>query len=510
MLCFLRGDEDPLEFTLRRPSGMRGFYVIWIGQMISGIASNITFFALPIWILNMTETSGGALGLWEAFYFGSYLAVVLIAGVFIDRYSRKRMMLIYDLLSLVSTAILLVLQAADQLQVWHLYVAAVTQGVGYAFHSPSYSAVITTLIPKRQYVQANGLMSLLYDTPDIFGPVLAGVLYLSVGLGGILALNLLAFAISIGALLFVEIPPTPQSSDEDPRDRSFWADAFYGIKYIVQRPSLLGVQLIFFFGNFFTGIALSVTALFTMILLRTGGDASAAGTIQSIGALAAVVAGVYLSLIGGIKRPVRAILIGWVVSTLFGLTLLGVSRVILLWAIAMIINTIFEPVVNVAIDTFMQTKVPPDVQGRVFAASDFLAQAMIPITPLLAGFFGETIFEPAMEPGGPLANIFGGLVGVGPGAGFGLMIFLCGIGGALVGLSGFLIPEIRNVNQWLPDYKPAIASGLMFRIRPRTERRKAKQIGTKRVQKKNLNPWVKNLDVDDPTLDTDNETGQDI
>ena len=479
-----------LDFLIRRPNGMRGFYVIWSGQMISGIASNITFFALPIWILNMTDISGGALGLWESFYFGSYLVVVLIAGVFIDRYSRKRMMLVYDFLSLSATAILLVLQTTDNMEVWHLYVAAIFQGIGFAFHSPSYSAAITTLVPRRQYVRANGLMSLLYDAPEIFGPVLAGILYLTVGLGGILALNLLAFVVSIGALLFVEIPPTPHTREGQMAQESFWAEAIYGIKYILRRPGLLGIQLIFFFGNFFSGIALSVTALFTMILLRSG-DASAAGSVQSLGALAAVVAGIYLSTLGGIKRPIRAILLGWVISSLFGLTLLGVGQTFMIWAIAMVINTIFEPVVNVAVETFMQTKIPPDMQGRVFSASDFLAQAMVPITPLLAGFFGEGIFEPAMAEGGPLARMFGWLVGVGPGSGFGLMILLCGIGGTLIGLSGYLIPAIRNVDEYLPDYTPLPPSGIVLRIRPRTEKRSDRNAANKRRIKKALDKSTK-------------------
>ena len=153
----------------------------------------------------------------------------------------------------------------------------------------------------------------------------------------------------------------------------------------------------------------------------------------------------------------------------------------------MVINTLFEPVVNVAVETFMQTKIPPDLQGRVFSASDFLSQAMIPITPLLAGFFGEGIFEPAMAEGGPLANIFGWLVGVGPGSGFGLMILLCGIGGTLIGLSGFLIPAIRNVDQYLPDYTPLPPPGMVLRIRPRTEKRNARITANKRRLKKALN-----------------------
>jgi len=196
-----------------------------------------------------------------------------------------------------------------------------------------------------------------------------------------------------------------------------------------------------------------------------------------------VVAGVFLSTLGGIKRPIRAILAGWVISSLFGLSLLGVGQVFIIWAIAMVINTIFEPVVNVAVETFMQTKIPPDLQGRVFSASDFLSQAMIPITPLLAGFFGEGIFEPAMAEGGPLANIFGWLVGVGPGSGFGLMIFLCGIGGTLIGLSGYLIPAIRNVDEYLPDYTPLPPLGMVLRIRPRTEKRNARNAASKRRTK---------------------------
>jgi len=442
------------DVNSRRPKGMQGLFIIWIGQMISGIASSITFFALPLWILNKTGTSGSALAYWESFFFTSYLVVVLFAGVFIDRYNRKTMMLVYDFLFLSSIAILLALESSDKLEVWHLYLAAVIQGVGYAFRLPAYAAAITILVPRRQYVRANGMISLLYEMPDVFGPFLAGLLYLALGLSGILAINLIAFVFSIGALLFVEIPPTPRTTEGVLSRNNFLKEAFYGIVYILKRPGLLGIQLVFFFGNFFSGIALSVTALYTMVSLRTGGNLELAGTVQSIGALAAVLAGVILSIYGRIRNPVRAILIGWILSSLFGLTLLGTGYTLAVWLVAIVTDAVFGPVVDVALETFMQTKIPPDVQGRVFSATEFIAQAVIPATPLLAGYFGEKIFEPAMGAGGTLANIFGGLVGTGPGAGFGLMIFLCGIGGTLVGLWGYFSSAIRNVNETLPDHAP--------------------------------------------------------
>src|SRR5262245_32100342 len=161
------------NFPFQRPNGMRGLFIIWLGQMISGIASSITSVALPIWIFSITE-SGTAVGILEFFFFGAYLLAVPFAGILIDRSNRNLMMLVYDFTSLAALVILFVLQTAGLLQVWHLYVAAVLQGMGSAFQSPSYAAAITTMVTKQQYIRANGLISLLYEVPGIFGPLLAG------------------------------------------------------------------------------------------------------------------------------------------------------------------------------------------------------------------------------------------------------------------------------------------------------------------------------------------------
>ena len=452
--------------------------MIWLGQVVSGIASSITAVALPIWIFSITE-SGAAVGFLEFFFFGSYLLTVPVAGILIDRNDRKAMMLVYDFLSLSGLAILLVLQTAGLLEVWHLYVAAVLQGIGSAFQSPSYAAAITTMVSKKQYIRANGLISLLYDIPGIFGPLLAGVMYMVVGLSGIIAINLLAFVISIGVLLFVEVPEPPRTVEGELSHSRFLSEAMYGIKYIFQRPSLLGLQLIFFTGNVFSGIALSAAVFYPMILLRTGNNTQILGTVQSAGALASVVGGIFLTTWGGIRRPARAIIIAWIVSSLLGMTLLGVGQVLFIWIIAVVVDSIFDPIVNVSMDSFLQAKIPPDLQGRVFSASDFIAQAMIPFTPLIAGYLGDRVFEPAMGTGGALADMFGWLVGTGPGSGFGLLILLCGVGGTLVGLAGYLIPTIRNIDTLLPDFRRLPPIGLIKRaqsLRIRKNTRKTRKI----------------------------------
>ena len=472
------------KLPFQRPGGMRGLFIIWLGQMVSGIASSITAVALPIWIFSITE-SGTAVGILEFFFFSSYLLAVPFAGILIDRSNRKLMMLVYDLSSLVALTILLLLQTAGILDVWHLYLAAIFQGMGSAFQSPSYAAAITTMVSKKQYIRANGLISLLYELPGIFGPLLAGVMYLVIGLNGILVINLLAFVISIGVLLLVDIPQPPSTIEGELSHTKFLSEAFYGIKYILQRPNLLGLQLIFFTGNLFSGIALSAAVLYPMILLRTGNDTQTLGAVQSAGALAAVLGSLFLTTWGGIKRPARAIILAWVLSSLFGMTLLGVGQTLVIWLIAVVVDAIFDPIVNVSMDSFLQAKVPPDLQGRVFSASDFISQAMLPFTPLLAGYFGDRMFEPAMGTGGTLATTFGWLVGTGPGSGFGLVILLCGIGGTLIGLAGYLIPSIRNIDVLLPDFRRLPIMGMMRRmpaLRTRKHTRKTRRAIHKRIR----------------------------
>lgn len=458
--------------------------MIWLGQMVSGIASSITAVALPIWIFSITE-SGTSVGILEFFFFASYLLTVPFAGILIDRSSRRTMMLVYDVSSLLALTGLLALQIAGVLDVWHLYVAAILQGAGSAFQSPSYAAAITTMVSKQQYIRANGLISLLYEIPGIFGPLLAGVMYLVIGLGGILAINLLALVISIAVLLFVNIPDPPKTVEGQLSHSEFLTEAIYGIKYIFQRPNLLGLQLIFFTGNLFSGIALSAAVLYPMILLRTDNNTQMLGTIQSAGALASVLGGIFLTTWGGIKRPARAIIVAWFLSSLFGMTLLGIGQTLMIWLIAVVVDAIFDPIVNVSMDSFLQAKVPPDLQGRVFSASDFIAQAMIPFTPLLAGYFGDRMFEPAMRTGGTLADTFGWLVGTGPGSGFGLLIFLCGVGGTLIGLAGYLIPSVRNIDILMPDFRRLLPLRMLKRtagLRTRKHTRKAKKVIHKMVR----------------------------
>ncbi len=196
----------------RGPSGMTAFTIIWLGQIISVLATSMTAFAQSIWVFQETG-SATALGLVQVFFIVPFLILSPVAGVMVDRYNRKLMMMLSDLVAILPTAGLLVLSAAGRLEVWHFYVAAAFQGIGNTFQWPAYSAAITMMVPKEQLGRANGMMSLIEAGPNVVAPILAGALLPVVGLTGILGFDVITFVIAVLALVIVFIPQPERTAE---------------------------------------------------------------------------------------------------------------------------------------------------------------------------------------------------------------------------------------------------------------------------------------------------------
>src|SRR5258706_13829353 len=147
----------PNRITL---TGLPAFLLVWITQFLSVLGTQMTQFALTLWIYEGTERVS-ALALQQVFFITPFLLVTPVAGSMVDRYNRKLMMMISDLGAGPATIGLLLLQATGRLELWHLYVAASLSGTFAAFQWPAYSASISLMVPKEQYGRANGLMALI-------------------------------------------------------------------------------------------------------------------------------------------------------------------------------------------------------------------------------------------------------------------------------------------------------------------------------------------------------------
>jgi hypothetical protein len=188
-----------------------------------------------------------------------------------------------------------------------------------------------------------------------------------------------------------------------------------------------------------------------MVLLRTGNNSVSLGLVQSAGAIGGIVGGVLMSAWGGFKRRVHGVLAGWILSSFF-FALVGLGTSIPFWVATMALSSILGPLINGSNQAIWQSKVAPDLQGRVFSARRLIAWMTNPISPIIAGTLGDYVLEPAMRAPSGLSSVFGWLVPPGPGAGMGLLIFLSSLGGILAGLIGYFVYPILHAEEILPDH----------------------------------------------------------
>jgi len=443
-----------------RPTGMFGFVIVWIGQLVSLLGTSMTAFSLTIWAYEKTG-SATTLALVGFFHVAPMLVFSPFAGAIVDRSNRKLMMVVSDLGSGLATILIFTLYASDRLEIWHLYIAAAIMGIFQSFQWPAYSAAISTMIPKEQYGRASGLMSLADTSSGIFAPILAGALLGIIGLNGILIIDIVTFGIAIGALMIVSIPQPKLTLEGQKARGNLFREAAYGLGYILERPSLLGLQIVFLLGNFFFNIPFAVMA--AMILASTSSNEIILATVNSAGAIGGVIGGLLMSAWGGPKRRVYGVLGGWFLSSTLGMVIMGVGNSLPVWAASNFMMAFFTPIINGSNQAIWQAKVAPDIQGRVFSIRRLIAWFVSPLAMLIAGPLSDKILEPAMQAGGSLAERFGWLVGTGPGAGMSLLFIFGGLGAACVVIGGYLVPVIRNAEELLPDHDQMAAAPITDR-----------------------------------------------
>ncbi len=428
---------------------MKIFILLVIGQIVSLMGSSMTMFAANLWAWEQTGQAT-VLSLSTLFGFAPTIFLCPFAGALVDRWNRKLVMMMSDLGAGLSTIILLILLASGNLQVWHLYVANLLSGIFGAFQFPATSAAITMIVPKAQYGRANGMMWLTGPTANIFGPILAATLVARIGFAGIMVIDILTCAIAVFMLLFIFIPQPARHTDGQAQGNLF-QEVAYGFRYILERPSLLGIQLIFFSKNLFSNPTFMVL-LSPMILARTGNDELLLGSVMSMGAIGGLVGGTVLSFWGGPKRRIHGVLIGMIILRLLGQGGIALGQQLWIWAAANFLVSFCLPIINGSNQAIWQAKVPPDIQGRVFSVRRLIAQFPTSFSMMLIGPLADNVFEPAMMPGSNLASVLGGMLGTGAGAGMALMLLLGGVLGAFIGLMGYLNPMVRNAEDILPDH----------------------------------------------------------
>ena len=392
------------------------FFPIWIGQQFSLFGSAIAQFALVWWL---TQKTGSATVLATASLVAILPQILLgpFAGALVDRWNRKRVMIIADSFIALVSFILALLFWAGKAEVWHIFLVQVLRALGGAFHWPAFSASTSLMVPKEHLSRVAGLNQALYGIMNIVTPPVAALLLSVIPIHMILGIDVATAVVAIIPLLFLPIPQPQAATKAEP----YWAQFREGFRYVWRWRGALYLLFAVTILNALLNPAFSLLPI--LVTKHFGKGALELGLLESAFGIGVIVGGLFLSAWGGFKKKIHTSLAGMIGM---GLGVVAIGLLPPPWfygaILAMGVFGFANPITNGPLTAILQTAVAPEMQGRVFSLIGSLSAGASPIGLALAG---------------PVADLLG----------IQLWFILGGMSLLLMGAVGFFIPPLVRIEE---------------------------------------------------------------
>jgi MFS family permease len=363
---------------------VRNFRLFWFGQVISVTGTWMQTTAQAWLVLELTDGSPLALGAVITFQFLPVMLFALYGGVLADRLPKRRTLVVTQTLLMIQATIFAVLVVTGAIQLWQVYLLAMTQGVIAAIDNPLRQAFLFEMVGRKDLVNAVGLNSMTFQGARIFGPALAGVVIKLIGIAPTLILNAISFIPVIGALLmmdaraFFAAPPA--------QDGSVWANLKEGVKYAVRTPTILSILVVVAFIGTFGYNFTVVTPLVADTILKT--DAAGFGLLSAamgVGAFAAAIGTAYARTI----TMRRMLISGGLFSVMLGA--LALSTSFSLSMLLFVLLGVTGITCATSTNSLLQLNTREQLRGRVLSINVLLVQGSTPIGGLFLGSVGQTL-----------------------------------------------------------------------------------------------------------------------
>ena len=368
----------------------RSYLFLWSGQLVSLLGSSVASFVI-IWWITLETGSPLYLSLASIASFAPIIVLAPIAGVYVDRWNRRRLIGIVDFLQALVTLLLILLFSLGSVSIWQVLLVLALRGVFQAFHNPAISAIVPLMVTRERLSRINGVNFLLNGVVNVLGPIFAATLLEIWRVDKILWIDAATFIVAVIPLLIIKIPSlrTKQGMNQDGK-LTFRKEFREGLNFIKKAR------------GFGTLIILATTLNFLLSPLSTLlpyyvkfdhlGEVADLALVSVVFQAGMIAGGLLMSLIRGFRRKMVAIVIA-VYIIFIGYALLALTPTGLFWFMAIALSTaaFCLPVANVSTQTIIQTIVPTNMLGRVNSVIGALSSAASPLGIILAGVIVEFI-----------------------------------------------------------------------------------------------------------------------
>ena len=412
--------------------GYPNFMTVLAGQTVSVFGSQMAAFAISIWIYHET----GSVIQFATVIAAQLLPVILLtplAGVIIDRYRRKNVMLASEVALIAASLVIYALISAGALTPKTILVFAPLMALLGSVHQIAYASSIPLLVPRAAYGKANGFVQVGINGSAAVVPLIAVYALEILGLGAVILLNVATYVIAIVSLMFAKFMEMPSSGRKNTGSglRNMLTQQSFGIRYIWSHSTLLVLIVFMCAVGFLNGLVL---VLFRPMILSTE-SATVLGWLVTIAGVGGLAGAIVAAAVSGRDKKVHTLLLASAISGL-SMACCGLSTHLSLIAVMVFVFSFSAPFILVSAQTLMQTITPTDIQGRVFASRSALAGIALIAAVILSPLLSEGLFGPWMREGGMLAPV-ADFLAAGKSAGMRVVFILAGL--AMITLSALFL-----------------------------------------------------------------------
>jgi MFS family permease len=370
-----------------RAFGHRNYRLFFAGQGISLIGTWMQQIAMS-WLVYRLTGSPSLLGLIGFVTMAPVFFVTSVAGVFVDRWDRRRLLLLTNLLAMIQAAILGVLTLTGHIAVWHIFVLGCCLGFVNAFDMPTRQAFLIDIVERKEDLNnAIALNSTMFNGARLVGPALAGLTVAAFGEGICFLINSLSFLAIIVALLAMRIRPRVKKADAGRPLEGFKEGYRYAFGFLPIRYCVMLVGLMALIGMQHS----TLMPVFAKDVLH--GGAHTLGFLVSASGTGALLAAFYFAsrkTVLGLDR-LASIAVG-----LFGCANLAFcfSRSVTFSLFTMVVSGLGMMSAFLACNTIIQTVVEEDKRGRVMSFHAMASMGTVPFGSLIAGIVASHVGAP--------------------------------------------------------------------------------------------------------------------
>lgn len=412
------------------------FLMIWAGQLISGIGSGLTAFALGAYVFQLT----GSATIYSMILLAAFLPSLLlkpIGGTLADRMNRRKLMIIGDFGSAIGIIFIITMMWMGVKNLWIIYFGTIVSSIFVALQNPAYKASVTDLVDKEFYTKASGLLQLSESAKFLIAPIIAGFMLRIMDIKEILMIDSATFLIAIFTVFLIK--PTFTESKKAGAAQHFLGDFVEGFRYLLTKKGIMLLISIISLVAFFIGL---LQALLGPMILSVS-HPQIFGISQTISTTGMLLGSAFIGIFGKSNRKIRLLSFSLVFNGLF-FALLGLSANIIVITLFGFLFFIALPLVNTSLDVLVRSSVDNNMQGRIWSIVSLISQLGMAISFSIAGYLADHIFNPLLQPNGLLASSVGMIIGIGNGRGIGLIFMISGI---FVVIIAILIGRIKVLKE---------------------------------------------------------------